>query len=77
MARPAGFEPATMGFLLEAYPKTHTLSRLSYGRNTNTGNDTIVKVYREISGGPSFFLHTKEKHPQGHSESLDSFENLK
>jgi hypothetical protein len=35
-----------MGFLLEAYPKTHALSRLSHGRNTNTGNDTIVKVYR-------------------------------
>ena len=33
MARPAGFEPATMGFLLDVYPKTHALSRLSHGRN--------------------------------------------
>lgn len=36
MARPAGFEPATMGFLLEIYPKTHALSRLSHGRSDNT-----------------------------------------
>jgi RNA binding exosome subunit len=33
LARPAGFEPATMGFLLDVYPKTHALSRLSHGRN--------------------------------------------
>ena len=45
MARPAGFEPATMGYLLEAYPKTHALSRLSHGRTRNTETRQLEKVF--------------------------------
>jgi RNA binding exosome subunit len=53
LARPAGFEPATMGFLLDIYPKTHALSRLSHGRNRVHKMLQAIYVCLELDGPDS------------------------
>ncbi len=49
-----------MGFLLEAYPKTHALSRLSHGRTRNTETRQLEKVCLHGSpGAPRMHLLLK------------------